>query len=155
MGSLKLITARGIVIKDSQMLLMERWRDRRHYFSIPGGHIEPGEEPAQTVTREILEETSLVVTVDRPVFLYKDQGQIRDHVFYLCTYVSGEPYLPEDSEEFLRAKENNRFRPQWVPIEQVAELPFGSWQPLRAPLLKAFSEGFSGNVEVVLSSPAR
>lgn len=35
---------------------------RLHGWSCPGGHVEPGESPAQAATRELLEETSIAAT---------------------------------------------------------------------------------------------
>lgn len=54
-------TSGGIVFRkgekgDIQILLMQDAKDR---WTIPKGHVEPGEEPRQTAEREIREETGL------------------------------------------------------------------------------------------------
>jgi 8-oxo-dGTP pyrophosphatase MutT (NUDIX family) len=55
-------TSGGIVFrhhgenKDVQILLMQ---DAKNRWTIPKGHVEPGEEPRQTAEREINEETGL------------------------------------------------------------------------------------------------
>lgn len=41
-------------------------RHRALGWSCPGGHVESGEEPAATATRELAEETGLALTVDHP-----------------------------------------------------------------------------------------
>lgn len=134
---------------------MERWREDLHYFSIPGGHIEPGEKPSYTVQREILEETTISVLVKRPVFLFKDQENATEHLFYLCSYITGEPHLAETSEEFQRAAAGNRFKPQWIPMDLVKDLQFGYWQAVQTSLVRAITGGFPESIEVVLSSLAR
>ena len=135
-------TARAIVPHDSQLLLMERWRGDKHYFSIPGGGIEPGETPEQTVVREVLEETGCQVQVTRQVYLVRLHDGT-EHSIYLCEYLSGEPHLPVDSPEALLGDPNNRFRPTWVPIADLPDTPFLVWQPLKPQLLHDLSSGFS------------
>ncbi|WP_326644529.1 NUDIX domain-containing protein [Streptosporangium sp. NBC_01755] len=66
----------GAIILDGagRMLLVRRGRPPgMGLWSIPGGRVEPGESDPEAVTREVLEETGLVVvpgrlagTVDRP-----------------------------------------------------------------------------------------
>ena len=45
--------------EQGRALLLRQWRQgpRRFAYSFPGGHVEPGEEPAKTAVRELLEET--------------------------------------------------------------------------------------------------
>lgn len=56
------LRAAGIIIKNNQILLMHRRKNDQEYWVIPGGHVEGGETPEQTVQREIKEELSLEVT---------------------------------------------------------------------------------------------
>jgi 8-oxo-dGTP diphosphatase len=146
-------TARGIVISDGQLLLMERWRPGMHYFSIPGGGIEPGETPEECVRREILEETGLTVTVGRQVFEMRD-GDVT-HKIFLCEYESGEPHLPDDSPEALINNPANRFAPRWVRLGEVPKLPFTYWEPLHSPLNVALKDGFSETLTIVSRSQSR
>ncbi len=146
-------TARGIVVHDGKLLLMERWRPRLHYFSIPGGGIEPGETAEQAVAREIPEETSIKVQVERQVLEMRDGGF--RHQIYLCRYVSGEPHMPEDAPEILHASEDNRFKPRWIEIERLPALPFTYWYPLKQPLIAGLREGFGSEVVIVSARPTR
>lgn len=146
-------TARAIVIHDNQLLLMERWRGDLHYFSIPGGGIDPGEIPEETVVREILEETSLdIELVDLVMEMHEGD---RVHKVYLCRYISGQPYLPEDSPEFLDMTPDNRFAPCWVPLDQIKDTTFGFWAPLKPALVDFIENGFSGEVKIVTANEAR
>ncbi len=146
-------TARGIVIHGGSILLMERWRPKLHYFSIPGGGIETGETAEETVAREIAEETGVSVRVVRQVLEMRD-GDIR-HQIFLCEYSSGEPALPLDSPEALTTATGNRFKPGWVAIAKLPKLPFTYWQPLQQPLIKGLQSGFAGAPMIVSANPSR
>lgn len=145
-------TARGIVVHDGQILLMERWRGRLHYFSIPGGGIESGETAEDTVVREIHEETSITVKVRQQVLEMHD-GEF-SHKIYLCQYINGEPKLRPDAPEAVHGPEN-RFKPGWVPLEKLPELPFIYWQPLQQPLINGLKNGFNDPVKIVSRRASR
>lgn len=140
-------TARGIVIKDGQILLMERWRSGSHYFSIPGGGVEPGETLEETVLREIAEETTVQIRVEQQV-LQMNHDDVRHHIF-LCTYLSGEPYLPEDAPEFMHHNDDNVFQPGWFDVDQLPGMPFVYWQPVKAALIDGLANGFGDQIVVV------
>lgn len=133
-------TARGLVMHNSQLLLMERWRQGRHYFSIPGGGIEKGETGKDTVVREILEETGCVVTVDRLLYVMR-MGEVT-HSIYLCKYVSGEPQLMPDSPEALRNDSDNRFEPRWLPLAELGSVSYLIWRPAMQRFLHDMAHGF-------------
>jgi 8-oxo-dGTP pyrophosphatase MutT (NUDIX family) len=145
-------TARGIVVHDGRILLMERWRDNLHYFSIPGGGIEPGETPQQTVEREITEETSVRVKVQEQVLEMHD-GDF-SHKIYLCEYVGGEAYLRPNAPEAFYGP-TNRFQPRWVQVSQLPELPFIYWQPIKQHLIDGLANGFKGAIKIVSASSSR
>jgi 8-oxo-dGTP diphosphatase len=140
-------TARGIVVKDGQLLLMERWRPGKHYFSVPGGGIEPGEQTEEAVVREILEETGVRVAVDRLVFEMHEGAKV--HHFYLCEYLEGEPALSADSPEAAMSTSENQFKPGWQAIEQLDQLPFIYWAPIKDVLSKGLHNGFPPEVTIV------
>lgn len=137
-------TARGIVIKSSHVLLMERHNDGLHYFSIPGGGIEKNETAKIAAKREILEETSVKVTVERKLYeMHDPDGHV--HTIFLCGYVSGEPILSKDSEEaiqMLATKGKQQYKPTWVKFEDIAKLPFRYWQPVGDRLLHDIKNGW-------------
>lgn len=140
-------TARAVVLNRDSILLMERWRPGQHYFSIPGGGIEPGETAEVAAVRELLEETSCQVVVERQLYLMRFEGT--EHHIFLCRYESGEPRLPADSPE-AQLGEGNRFEPQWVPVTTLADKPFTIWRPIVDQLIRDLADGFSDNlVEIV------
>lgn len=146
-------TARGIVVHDGQLLLMERWRPGMHYFSIPGGGIEAGESDEETVAREIYEETTITVGVERQVLEMRD-GQYQ-HRIYLCQYVSGQPRLSSHAPELVHMTAKNRFKPGWVSVDALPELPFTYWQPVKQPLIDGLRNGFGETVAIVDASTSR
>jgi 8-oxo-dGTP diphosphatase len=138
----KRITGRAIIVHDGKILLMERWRDGLHYFSIPGGGVEPGETNEQAAIREIAEEMSVEVEVVRKLFVAETADSM--HHIYLCRYVSGEPSLAPDSEEARdHAGGSNLFKPSWVPLESLGDLPFEYWEFMRPYLAEGIKQGFS------------
>lgn len=59
------IAAYGVIIRGSDILLAH-WNDRgRSGWTLPGGGIDPGEDPADAAVREIHEETGYTAELDR------------------------------------------------------------------------------------------
>ncbi|MFO0781674.1 MAG: NUDIX domain-containing protein [Candidatus Saccharimonadales bacterium] len=144
-------TGRGIVLHKNKILLIERWRDGLHYFSIPGGGIEEGETPEEAATREIHEETSIKVKTERLVLVMQD-GAIQHHI-YLCEYLDGEPQLHPDAPEAIANDPNNRFEPCWVPLtEDLETLLFTYWAPIEPALIEGLKHGFPDEPIVVTAS---
>jgi 8-oxo-dGTP pyrophosphatase MutT (NUDIX family) len=129
---------------------MERWRKGLHYFSIPGGGIEQDETALEAAVREIAEETSITVTVNREV-LQMHHGDVKHHIF-LCVYVTGEPNMQADAPEILENASDNRFKPGWFAIDQLETMPFVYWQPIKKPLIAALANGFSEDITIVNSA---
>ncbi len=73
----------AIIRDDAGRLLLQR-RGDNGAWSLPGGAVDPGEAPADTVVREVLEETGLVVV---PVRIVAVVGGARDMRF---TYPNGD-----------------------------------------------------------------
>jgi 8-oxo-dGTP diphosphatase len=52
----------GVAVRDGSLLLVQRGTDpQAGRWTIPGGHVEPGEPLARAVEREMLEETGMRV----------------------------------------------------------------------------------------------
>ncbi len=128
-------TARAVIYKDGKLLVMERWRrdasgTMLHYYSIPGGGIEPGETPEQAVVRELQEEMCVAIAPER--FLFTDTTHdLYQHSYYWCRFISGEPRLDPASEEAKNTSQ--RFEPRWVDVDAITEQ---SIHGVYAPLLR-------------------
>ncbi len=88
----------GVVRNGAGQVLLGR-RSDTGLWSVPSGILEPGEQPAEGLAREIEEETCVVVAVDSVVSVWTlpqmtypngDRSQYLD-VCFLCSHVSGEP----------------------------------------------------------------
>jgi 8-oxo-dGTP pyrophosphatase MutT (NUDIX family) len=101
----------GVIINaDGQVLLQLRSDDRT--WGLPGGAMEPGEEPAETLVREIREETALEVVPERIVGVYGgpdfrvryangDEAAILS-ITFACRPVAGEPRVNDDESLEVR-----------------------------------------------------
>jgi 8-oxo-dGTP pyrophosphatase MutT (NUDIX family) len=125
----------------ARAMLIERWRPGKHYFSVPGGGIEAGETPDETVIREVMEETGCQVALKRLLYTLTIDGKDL-HSIYLCEYISGEPHLPADSPEAQKFSPDNRFEPRWLPLSELATAEFTVWKPIADQLLKDLEAGF-------------
>ncbi len=99
----------AVVINDAGEILLQRARDDGKWYLI-GGSVDPGEEPAETVVREVWEETGVHVVPERIVGVYC-QPPVRypngDEVTYLsvsflCRAVGGEAHVHDDESLEVR-----------------------------------------------------
>jgi len=133
---------RAIVIKDDQLLVMDRDKFGNKYCSLIGGGVDAGETIEQALLREMHEETGVVISQPRLVIV-EDSGQIygRQHVF-LCNYVSGEPALHPDSEEAkITSLGRNLYQPKWLPLAELAGANFLP-KELKQTLIDCLANGF-------------
>jgi len=102
-----LSTAAGAVFDSDDRVLLGRRSDTGNW-ALPGGIIDPGEEPADAAVREIFEETGVIAVPERlvsvsvaPPMTYRngDQVQYLDHTFR-CRAAGGEAQVndPESVE---------------------------------------------------------
>lgn len=113
------ISTHSIIIKNNQFLLTKRPCTARfgaNRWDTPGGTLELGEQPEQGLAREILEETGLTVTVDKPVIVHSKMVLEKDkqliYLIYMCHYVGGEVKLSDEHTEY-----------RWVNSEEALKLP--------------------------------
>ena len=135
--------AAGIVIRDGKILVMRRIKKGKEYYTFPGGSVEAGETPEQTVVREVDEETSISATVKKYIYYIKYDDGTNRH-FFLCEYQNGEPKLRDDSPEAVRTKAgDNIYYPMWV---NISDLPKLLLYPLevRDWVISDIPAGFSG-----------
>ena len=144
--------ARAIILKDDQLLVMNRNKFGKKYDTLPGGNVELGETPEQAVYREVQEETMISFTNPRLVFIEHSDAIYGDQYIYLCDYVSGEPELhPEAEERAINALGKNLYRPQWLPLKDLATAPFLS-DKLKHKILACITSGWPAEVEEFTST---
>jgi len=93
----------GLVFDVAGRVLLQRRSDTRTW-SVIGGMIDPGEEPADAVVREVFEETGIQVEPERisgvyltPVITYPN-GDRTQYVItaFRCRHVAGVPHVHDD-----------------------------------------------------------
>lgn len=106
-------TAGGVVfrrVEDRAEILMIQ--DRLGRWTIPKGHVEPGESLEQTAIREVAEETGMThlrlgEQLDKLHFFYRKEGKLifmTTHVFLMEAVGDTDAVIPEDSEGIVDAK---------------------------------------------------
>ncbi|MEM7362810.1 MAG: NUDIX hydrolase [Pseudomonadota bacterium] len=58
----------GAVIRGDEILMVRHTDHGNSYWTLPGGKIEEGETPAEAASREVREETTLALDVQRYLF---------------------------------------------------------------------------------------
>jgi len=108
---LVLVGAAAIIIDEADKVLLQL-RSDNHTWGPPGGGVEPGEEPAVAVIREVEEETGLIVVPERLVGIYGGSDMLFSYpngdrtaitsVTFACRVVGGALRLDDDESLDLR-----------------------------------------------------
>ncbi|MBU2532412.1 MAG: NUDIX hydrolase [Alphaproteobacteria bacterium] len=100
--------ASAAIFRDGKVLVGLRGKDpRRLVWSLPGGHIEPGETAREAALREVVEETGvtakLLGLVDvNDVIIRNQDGSLRAHYvlnIFFGTWIAGDPVAADDCLE--------------------------------------------------------
>ena len=114
----------AVVTRGDDILLVQR-SDNSEWTPITGIP-EPGEEPGLAAAREALEETGVVVSVDRLASTSAHPGIVHangDRASYLdltfvCSYVSGEAHVADDESMDVRWFPRDAMPPMAESMEQ-------------------------------------
>ena len=103
---LLLLPGAGAVVRDEQGRILLLRRSDNGQWSLPAGMIEPGEQPADAVVREVFEETGVRVEIERlaGVGSHDSVYPNGDHCQYLVAWFRCRPVGGEarpDGEESL------------------------------------------------------
>jgi ADP-ribose pyrophosphatase YjhB (NUDIX family) len=117
------LAAYGVAVQDGCVLLARAGvrSDFPGTWSLPGGGVDHGEHPEDAATREFLEETGLVISVDGPCTVFSDVREIptkgiRLHHVRLC-------YPVTVTAGTLRSElEGATDLAQWIPFGQARNL---------------------------------
>lgn len=135
--------AAGIIIHDNQLLVIYRKKNDSQYYTFPGGTVEHCETTENCAAREIFEETSIHTEIKQLVYqieIHHDHT-VKIEYFYLANYVSGTPKLQSSSIEASRSSNNNIYRPMWIPLEKLADIPLYPIE-IRNKLIADLKHGF-------------
>lgn len=116
---MKRITARGIIFIGNKVVLLKRIRKEKdtylHYYAIPGGGKEEYESITDTCIREIKEEVSLDVTIDK--YLGKEEYDKGIVYYYKVNYLGGIPTLGGEEKE--QNNKDNYYEVELIDIKDI------------------------------------
>lgn len=119
------VAAYAVIERQGEVLLTHWRRGHLHGWTLPGGGIEPGEDPKDTAKREIFEETGLEATVgkligvDSRVFTREDapEGTSPElhtiRIVFRATVIEG---------ELRHEVDGSSDEARWVPIREIPDL---------------------------------
>lgn len=120
------VAAYAVVTDDDGRLLLARWIEgRRVAWTMPGGGLEPGEDPQAAVRRELREETGYTVKVGELLGIHSrvipasqrvndsDQPLHTLRIVYRASVTGGRLQHETDGSTDMAA---------WYPLKSVAEL---------------------------------
>lgn len=126
-------TAGAAIFRDGRVLVTKRGTEpEKGKFDIPGGFLEPGEDPIDGLRRELREELQIEVdvSIDDVVQMipheYGDDGDWVLSIGFFARMVSGEITPGSDVEEA-----------HWISEDQIDEIDF-AWEHDRHLVRKAF-----------------
>lgn len=111
-------TTIGLVEHADMFLILKRGREpQKGKWDLPGGFIEAGEDPTQSMLREIKEETGLDATIVRIIgafpSVYGDDQKTIAGIAYHARVASAEVVLSSENTEY-----------QWLSVNDIPELAF-------------------------------
>jgi 8-oxo-dGTP pyrophosphatase MutT (NUDIX family) len=113
-----------IIVQNDEILLIDRRRNGRSYYVIPGGGVEAGESLAQAAIREAQEELSLDVVLGPLLYTRPwDDGRFQQMEYaFLVENYRGKPIL-QDPEILAKQTPDNIYRLQWLPLAELNGSP--------------------------------
>ena len=112
-------SAKAVILRSDKKMLVLR-RSQTHPSDagqpdLPGGVIEPGEEPLDTLIREIKEETGVVVNSDSIKLVYENTST-KDDSFIRHLYL-----IKFDKEPKIKLSwEHDKY--EWMEVEHLAKI---------------------------------
>lgn len=141
MDTIKDVVA-AILFKDNKVLIAQRADDDplAGYWEFPGGKIEEGESPEESLNREMKEEFCITIEVEEffesSLFTY-EKGTIR-LLGYFCRWVAGE-LLPQVHNNYA-----------WAEINELANYTFApADRPLVAKLSSEYPDYYGDSSDII------
>ncbi|MEI6627647.1 MAG: NUDIX domain-containing protein [bacterium] len=134
----------AIIIQNDKILLIHRLKEGREYYVFPGGGIENSETPEQTAVREVKEETSVDIKLEKLLYRhFYDNGETQ--YYYLASYISGNPRMNSDTNEARKMKEDPTalYEPKWYELKDISQMILYPLE-IRDWLIDDLKTGFSG-----------
>ena len=114
------ITVGGLLVKDNKVLVVRRSSAEPYltgYYELPGGKVDFGDHPKESIEREFMEEVNLKIIALYPyrVFTYvSDKGN--RHTVELVYFVK----IDDDVKNIKLREEHDDFK--WISVDEVNTL---------------------------------
>ena len=114
------VAVKGIIRQGGKYLLIRRAANSSFdpcLWDLPGGKLDYGEELAETLMREVKEETSLTIKVENPFdtwHFFKDEVFVTG-ITFLCEYVNGNVVLSHEHSDFA-----------WIEPDEYSRYPLST-----------------------------
>ena len=95
-----LVGVTGIIFNDQKEILLFKHTYRSHAWSLPGGYLESGEHPRESLEREIKEESGFVVSIDDSLKTRTDRDYARLDLCYTGVFIGGDFTPSHEVSEF-------------------------------------------------------
>ena len=116
-------TVGALIFNDDDQLLIVQTHKWHGNYTIPGGHVELGEKLQEALSREIREETGLILSranfLCYQEFVYDDCfWEERHFIFFdfICRVKPGEVELNDEAENYV-----------WVDLDSIEEYPIDDY----------------------------
>ncbi len=121
---------KGIVVNNKNEILLIRYANSKFLseklngkYALPGGKIEFGETPDESIVNEIRQETGVTCKPGMPIHIWnweykKENDSIQiNAITRICKYESGEPNSKPSEEKELTIDGT-----YWIPLEKLLEI---------------------------------
>lgn len=117
-----LLSTDGVVFNPLGQLLLIRRKNHpyKHFWALPGGFVELGEDTRSACVRELNEETGLIITPKNLtlVDVYSDPN--RDPRGHVCSIAY---YIPLKDDQTINAGDDAMYA-EWVDLSKLPSLAF-------------------------------
>jgi 8-oxo-dGTP diphosphatase len=127
----------GAIFSDGKLLIIQK-SDYKKLFAwhweIPGGKVDPGEDPNKAIIREVKEETNLDVEIIRPYDVWHSIIEFHDEKEHLIEI----DFLLKAKTHDIKLEAHKHPKYKWITPDDTHELLMTS--EMKATIMKAFEE---------------
>jgi 8-oxo-dGTP diphosphatase len=119
------VRAGVVIVEDGRLAVIERHREDRHYFTLPGGGVDAGETVERAAVREALEELGVEVELLGPIGLVVFHRRDRvTHQHYFGARIVGGTFGSGTGPEYQPGLDPGlgTYHPTWLALAETAEL---------------------------------
>lgn len=106
------------LVNQDKILLIYRKKDNKEFYVVPGGTMEENETPEITAVRELKEEASIDVKLDKLLWTYGDE--ISYCHYFLSSSFTGK--VKFGGEELLRNCVTNQYELHWITFSDLENI---------------------------------